>query len=119
MVRRARKIAGKRQWTAGKAREVLKAWRASGLPLATFARELGLCAERVRWWRQRLGEGRVAGEEPVKLAPAVVTGLRPSTAVAVVTVRAPGEVVVEIADVGAVSPGWVSELVSGIARVAR
>jgi hypothetical protein len=109
MAKRTKKAAGKprwRQWTAAEARRVLKAWRASGLPLATFARRRGLCAERVRWWRQRLGDGHDPVEERLKLVPAIVT------------VRAPGDVVVEIADVGAVSPTWVSALVSGIARVA-
>jgi hypothetical protein len=121
MAKRTKKAAGKprwRQWTAAEARRVLKAWRASGLPLATFARRRGLCAERVRWWRQRLGDGHDPVEERLKLVPAIVTGLPSSTAAAAVTVRAPGDVVVEIADVGAVSPTWVSALVSGIARVA-
>ena len=118
MAKRARKVAGKprwRQWTAAEARRVLKAWRASGLPLATFARKRGLCAERVRWWRQRLGDGHAPREELLKLVPAVVTGLPPSTANTALTVRA-GDVVVEIADVSAVPPAWVSALVSGIAR---
>ena len=120
MAKRARKAAGKprwRQWTAAEARRVLKAWRASGLRLATFARKRGLCAERVRWWRQRLGDGPAPGEELLKLVPAVVTGLLPSTANPALTVRA-GDVEVEIADVSAVPPAWVSALVSGIARPA-
>jgi hypothetical protein len=110
-----------RQWTAEDARRVLEAWRASGLPLATFARRRGLCAERVRWWRLRLSDWqRAPGEERPQLAPAVVTGLPPVPAVAgsVVTVRAPGDVVVEIADVGAVPASWLSALVIGLARPA-
>jgi hypothetical protein len=121
MRKRARRAAGKprwRQWKAAEARRVLKAWRASGLPVAAFARKRGLCAERVRWWHRRLGDGHAAGEESLKLVPAVVTGLSPSTTTNAVTVRAPGDVVVEIADVSAVSPTWVSALVSGIARPA-
>jgi hypothetical protein len=46
MAKRTRKAVGKprwRQWTTGEARRVMKAWRASGLPLATFARKRGLC----------------------------------------------------------------------------
>jgi hypothetical protein len=116
MAKRTRKVAAKprwQQWTAAEARRVLKAWRASRLPLATFARKRGLCPERVRWWRQRLGDGHAPGQEPLRLVPAVVTGLRPSTASTVVTVRAPGDVVVEIADVGAVSPAWVRRSSAG------
>lgn len=40
--RKAQRRSGWRQWTADEAREVLEAWRESGLPLATFARERGL-----------------------------------------------------------------------------
>jgi len=65
-----------RQWTAEEARRALEAWRVSGLPLATFARRRGLCAERVRWWRLRVSDWqRAPGEERPQLAPAVVTGL--------------------------------------------
>ncbi len=112
MAKRARKAAGKsrwREWTAAEARRVLKAWRASGLPLATFARKRGLCAERVRWWRQRLDDGHAPGEELLKLVPAVVAGLPPSKANTALTVRA-GEVVVEIANVSAVPPAWVGTI---------
>jgi hypothetical protein len=121
MAKRTRKAAGKprwRQWTAEDAQQVLKAWRASGLPLETFARKRKLCAERVRWWRRRLGDGHAPVEEPLRLVPAIVTGLPSSTATTAVTVRARGDVVVEIADVSAVPPAWVSTLVAGIARSA-
>ena len=122
MAKRTRQVAGRkprwRQWTAAEAGRVLKAWRASGLPLATFARRRGLCAERVRWWRRRLDDGHAPLEELPRLVPAVVTGVAPSVLTAAITVRAGGDVVVEIADVGAVPPAWVSELVRGIARPA-
>lgn len=115
--RPARK-SGWRQWTAGEAREVLAAWKRSGLPLATFARRRGLSAERVRWWRQRLGDWR--GEGRAQLVPVVVTEAAGDQAGAsgVVRVHAPGGVVVEIADAGAVSPSWLSALVLGLARPA-
>jgi hypothetical protein len=124
MGKRKRKPARKprwRQWTAEEARRVVEAWRASGLPLATFARQRGLCAERVRWWRLRLGDWqRAPGEERQQLVPAVVTELAPEPAAtaSAVTVRAPGDVVVEIADVGAVPASWLSALVIGLARPA-
>jgi hypothetical protein len=121
MGKRTRKPARKsgwRQWKAGEARRVMEAWQASGLPLATFARRHGLTPERVRWWRQRLGEWRAPGEEALRLVPAVVTGLPPPTAASVVTLRAPGDVVIEIADAGAVPAGWLSALVNGLTRLA-
>jgi hypothetical protein len=125
MGKRTRKPARKsgwQQWTADEGREVVEAWRASGLPLATFARQRGLSAERVRWWRQRLGEWKGAsGEDRPLLVPAVVMEPRPASAggtAAAVTVRAAGDVVVEIADVSAVPPSWLSALVIALARPA-
>lgn len=110
---------GWRQWTAGEAREVLAAWKRSGLPLATFARRRGLSAERVRWWRQRLGDWRAEGR--AKLVPVVVTDAAPRDqpgASGLVRVHAPGGVVVEIAGAGAISASWLSALVLGLARPA-
>jgi len=52
--------------------------------------------------------------------PAIVTGLATVAASeAVVTVRAPSEVVVEIADVTTVPASWVAELVKGLSRPTR
>ncbi len=97
---------------------MLAAWRESGLPLGTFARRRGMTAERLRWWRKRLGDRGETSEVP-RLVPAVVTGLAPaSSAAVVVTLRAPGDVVVEIADAGAVPAAWLSALVSGSASCA-
>lgn len=110
---------GWRQWKADEARRVVEAWQASGLPLATFARKRGLCAERVRWWRQRLGDWRAPSEEASRLIPATVTGFAPTAAGAVLTVRAAGDVVVEVADVGAVPAAWLSALVRELARSTR
>jgi transposase-like protein len=111
---------GWRQWTADEGRRAVEAWRASGLPLETFARQRGVTAQRIRWWRQRLerrGEARAGGEKGLRLVPAVVSGLL-SPVSAAVTLRAPGDVVVEIADVGAVPATWLAELVTGLARSA-
>jgi hypothetical protein len=120
--RRPARKSGWQQWTADEGRQVVEAWRASGLPLATFARQRGLCAERVRWWRQRLGEWKgTPGEDRPRLVPAVVTEIVPAPVAgtaAVVTVRAAGDVVVEIADVGAVPASWLSALVLGLASAA-
>lgn len=118
--KRPTRRSGWRQWKADEGRRVVEAWRASGLPLETFARQRGLTAQRVRWWRQRLGDWGGASEESRRLVPAVVTGLAPVRAAtaAVMTVRVAGDVVVEIVDVGAVPASWLSELVTGLARSA-
>lgn len=110
---------GWRQWTTDEARRVVEAWRASGLPLATFARKRGLCAERVRWWRKRLGDRRPPFEEAQRLIPATVTGFAPTAGGALLTVRVSGELVVEVADVGAIPAEWLSALVRKLAGATR
>jgi hypothetical protein len=113
--RRPARKSGWRQWKANEARRVVEAWRASGLPLAAFAHQRGLTPERLRWWRQRLGDWNAGGAAP-SLVPAVVTGER-TAATATVTVRV-GIVVVEVADVDAVPAPWLAALVSGLAKPA-
>jgi len=115
--RKAGRKSGWRQWTADEAREVLEAWRESGLPLATFARKRGLTAERLRWWRQRQGDWKGAGVATMSLVPAVITGEMSAGAAAAVTLRA-GALVVEVVDVGAVPPSWLSAFMLGLTRPA-
>lgn len=43
-----------RQWDETTARAVLAEFDASGLTMTAFARERGLCVQRVRRWRDRL-----------------------------------------------------------------
>lgn len=112
-----------RQWSPEEAQEVLAEWRASGLPLGRFARQRGQSAERLRWWKKRLGDwnGETAGAEKPALVPVVVSA--PAAAVAVtaaktaaVVVRVPGGTVVEVAEPGAVKPEWLAAVVSQLAR---
>ena len=51
-----RRLLTVRRWGEDEGRVALAAWRASGLPLQTFAHEQGLCPQRLRAWRGRLGE---------------------------------------------------------------
>lgn len=114
--RKAGRRSGWRQWTPDEAREVLEAWRESKLPLATFARKRGLTAERVRWWRQRLGDWEEAAPARTALVPAMITGEMAAEAAAV-TLRA-GALVVEVADVEAVPHSWLSAFLLGLTRPA-
>jgi hypothetical protein len=109
-----------RQWRPEEAQGVLAQWRASGLPLGRFARQQGLGAERLRWWRKRLGdwsekeEGERQALVPVVLSepvPVVAEGRTP-----VVVVRMPGGMVVEVAEPSAVSAEWVAGVVSQLSR---
>jgi len=62
-------------WREQDGRAVIEAWRRSGLPLATFARQHGLGATRVRWWRNRLDErAPQPPSAPVGLIPVTVVG---------------------------------------------
>lgn len=114
------KKAGWKQWTKAEASEVLTAWKKSGLPLGTFARERGVGAERLRWWRKRL-----SATAPVKKRKKAVEGrLVPATVsaplveleeAAAVSIRFPVTgPVVEIANVRRVPAAWVSELLAPV-----
>jgi hypothetical protein len=58
------------KWSEVEARGVLEAWRRSGLPLEKFAKQRGLVAQRLRWWRKKLN--RAARAMLVGPAPAVL-----------------------------------------------
>lgn len=63
-------------WRADDAQEVLTLWRRSGTSLAGFAREYGLCPNRLARWRDRLqSEPPVPRFHPVRLVEAA--GTRP------------------------------------------
>lgn len=109
---------GWKQWTKAEARQALTEWKKSGLPLGTFARERGIGAERLRWWRKRLSQTvpvkrkkRVAA---VRLVPAMIDGpLADVGPEAAVTIRFPVTgPVVEISNVRRVPSAWVSELLA-------
>jgi transposase-like protein len=116
---------GWKQWTPAKAQRTLAAWERSGLPLATYARQHGFGAERLRWWRNRLrGEadteaGAKTTEAPPRFVPAVVTAPLVALSGAAVSIRLPGGPVLEISDVRAVPPDWVVELFAAASRATR
>lgn len=66
-----------RYWSEAEARGVLAAYRVSGLSLRAFARQTGLSARRVRWWRERMVAPPAAGAAflPVEVVPAKATAV--------------------------------------------
>lgn len=116
---------GWKQWTPAEARRTLAAWRRSGLPLAAYARQHGLAAKRLRWWRDRLnvnvdtGIAAKAPEATPRLVPAVVTAPLVTLSGAAVSIRMPNGSVLEIADVRAVPPDWVADLLAAASRTSR
>ena len=74
-------MAHRGQWSEHEARGVLSAWRKSGLTLERFAKERGLVAQRVRWWRNKL-EGKstahATSQSALALLPVRVTEAAPA-----------------------------------------
>lgn len=108
-----------RHWTAAEARDVLGEWKTSGMPLGTFARLRGLNDTRLRWWKTRLGDwgGDVSPAHAPTFIRAVVRGaVETASTSALVTVRFPGGVVVEVADTASVPAKWLPAVVSGLSR---
>ena len=86
---------------------MLAAWKRTTEPLATFARENGLGANRLYWWKKRLG-----GEQApsmLELVPARVTGGEEVS----VVVRIANNVSIEIAKA---SPRLIAELIGELTR---
>jgi len=98
----------RRHWTADHARGMLAAWSKSGLSLSAFARQQGVNAERLRWWRKQLGTAE-DNRATVAFIPAVMSGKS-----SVVVVRLPGGVEVEAADMTAVPAQWLVEVVRAL-----
>jgi hypothetical protein len=113
-------LRGPRAWTEFEARRVIEAWQESGESVAAFARDSGLAAQRVYWWRGRLGAvpaGTVAHEEQVTLMPTFVpVTLRAtsSSTAAAVTVCTRDGLRVEVAELDGTSAAWVATLVRSL-----
>jgi hypothetical protein len=44
------------KWSEVEARNVLDAWRRSGLPLERFAKQRGIVPQRLRWWQAKFAQ---------------------------------------------------------------
>ncbi len=107
-----------RQWKPEEARRELKAWRESGLPLATFARQRGVGNQRLRWWRERLGDEAVPAAAdaalPIRLVPAVIRPSLVRVGGAAITAQFPGGVAVEISDPTLVPADWFATFIRAV-----
>lgn len=87
---------------------VLDECRRSGETIAAFARQHGLTASRLYFWKKRLqGNARRAELPSLSLVPASII-----SAETTLTIRLPGEVAIEVANA---SPSWVAALVAELA----
>jgi hypothetical protein len=57
------------QWTEVEARSVLDALKRSGLSIEKFARSRGLVAQRLYWWKKKLG---IRADKSMSTAPALL-----------------------------------------------
>ena len=106
------------RWTAEEARKVLQQWQQSGQSAEGYARAHGFSAQRLWWWKKRLGEPKSAQQRQVgiaKLVPAVLRSAGASFAAQGVSIRVTAGVSVDV-DASCVSPSWVAELVTELAR---
>jgi transposase-like protein len=117
---RARRSLGpelkRRHWNAATAEQILATWRRSGQSLVAFARERGIGAQRLYWWRKRLGpDAQETGTSAASLAfiPATVAGTGPAARIAL---RFPGGLEVEATGAEAVPAEWVASLARALAN---
>ena len=98
------------EWTEDDARSALEEWRRSGKSIAVFARDRGMSAPRLYWWRRRLSQA-LTKPSPISLVPAAIV----SAGTAATVIRLPNGLAVEIASTD-VSPAWVAALVAELTR---
>jgi transposase-like protein len=118
--RRMRNLRGtdsSREWTEHDARSVLAQWQQGGRTLAAFAREHGMSAPRLYWWRRQLQRPKAA----TRALTAAVSTLVPAKVVSridsgtAVMIRLPSGVEIEISNA---SPWWLAAMVAEMARAA-
>lgn len=103
-----RKIGTGEHWTEAEGVAAISAWKASGEPLASFARRHGANPQRLAWWRDRVGTEAQSALVPVTIGRAILTDA--------VTVSI-GDVRVEVADLSQVSPTWIAAVVASLREV--
>jgi transposase-like protein len=109
-----------KEWTEDDARRLLAQWRQGGGSLAAFARERGMSAPRLYWWRRRLRSAEPAAAAAARtLVPAKVLPVSPavirvaSEAGVAVSLHLPGGIELEISNA---SPTWVAAMATELAR---
>lgn len=103
------------RWTGATAKRILDEWAASGESLGAFSRRRGVQAQRLSWWRKRLGWTPVArGSTPARtasLAPVtVVGGPQSPTMSAAATIELGHSIRVEVHTLDRTSAAWVATL---------
>jgi transposase-like protein len=106
-----------RKWTRVDGERLVAAWQESGLSVREFARQHGIDAQRVQWWKRRIigvaGETKLRKDQGARFVP--VTARRSEGSQPAVIVRV-GDAVIEVHEPSVVAPGWLAVLVSQYAR---
>jgi hypothetical protein len=121
-----KRIVGVERWSEREARVVVRAWGRSGRALGSFAREHGISAQRLSWWARRLKgaedsrrakepKGRPRARAGLELVPAVVVG-GDGVRDAMVVVRMPDGIEIELRDAERASATEVARLVAELRR---
>ena len=105
-----------KRWSEGEARRVLAAWKKSGQSGGAFARAIGVTAQRLYWWRERLDED---GERlpTSQFVPIVVKNpaARAEGTAAIVVTTADGARL-EVKEVSASTAAWIVAVLERGAR---
>jgi len=96
------------RWTEDDARVALDAWKRSGLGAQAFARDHGITAQRLYWWRDRIAGRRLASLVPGKIVAAADDGEASQAHVVIRTA-------VTALEIAGASPSWIARLVRELA----
>lgn len=106
-----------RKWTKLEGERLVAAWQESGLSVSEFARQHGVDAQRVQWWKRRIvGVTRGTKEREHQAARFVpVIARRSADSPPAVVVRV-GDVVIEVHEPSVVAPGWLAVVMAECTR---
>lgn len=111
------------RWKKEIARALLAEWRASGRSLAQFARDRGLRADRLRWWKKQFSNEEQARRRPrvgarptrrQRFIPAIATVPATVRGAERVIVRLPNGLEVEATSADLVPPAWLAALARAV-----
>jgi transposase-like protein len=106
-----RTLRGRRHWQHDEAARVLDAWAVSGESMAAFARRHGLRAERLSWWKARLGAPQATAGDSLTLVPLTVRAA-PSDLAAVVLVVDGASARLDVRQPERVPARWLADVTS-------
>jgi hypothetical protein len=108
------KLRGPKQWRADDGRRVLAAWKNSGESMAGFADRHGLNAQRLAWWRARLGMAAPAAMTLVPVTVRATPAARPEGPALSLVIG--DDMRIDVSDASRVPPLWFAAVVDALSR---